>query len=83
METNLKTKFDGRNMRVDPIQDKAINFLTKILGYKLNHGSRVEFVLVGFLHTTCVMVIKKEKLHCYSATIRQYCKDKENKECSI
>ena len=41
VETNLKTKFNGRNMKVEPIQNKGVKLLTKILGYKLNHGSRL------------------------------------------
>lgn len=41
VETHLFTRFDGRNMKVDIIQDKGVKLLRKILGCKFNHGSRV------------------------------------------
>ena len=63
VKKNLKTKLDGRNMKVDPIQDKGVKLLTKILGYKLNHGSRVNLVPIGFIHTTYVMVVERRKVN--------------------
>ena len=38
VETNLYTRFDGRNMKVDTIQDKGVKVLSKILGYNFNHS---------------------------------------------
>ena len=32
VETNLNTRFYGRNMKVDTIQDKGVKLLSKILG---------------------------------------------------
>ena len=32
IETKLFTKFDGRKMKVDSIEDKGVKFLSKILG---------------------------------------------------
>ena len=63
VEKNLKTKFDRRNMIVDPIQDKGVKLLTKILGYKLSQLSRVNCVLARFLHTTYVMVLERSKIN--------------------
>ena len=34
VETNIKTTFDGRNMKVEPIQEKGVKLLSNILGYK-------------------------------------------------
>ena len=42
IEINLYTKFDERNMKVDMILDKGVKVLRKIIGYKLNHSSRVK-----------------------------------------
>ena len=55
--TNMFTRFDRRNMKVDTIQDRGVKLLRKILGYKFNHGSRIHSVLVGFLHVAYVMVV--------------------------
>ena len=37
--------------------------LTKILGYKLNHGLRVKFVPHGFLHAAYVMAVERRKVN--------------------
>lgn len=50
-------------MRVDPIWDKGVKLLIKILGYKLNHGSRINYVQSRFIHTTYVMVVKRRKVN--------------------
>ena len=44
VETNLNTHFDGRNMKVNSIQDDRIRLVSKILSYKFNHGSRIDLV---------------------------------------
>lgn len=62
VEINLMTKFDGKNMRFDPIQDNGVRVLRKIARYKLNHSYRVNSVLVGFLHVVYVMVVEKNKV---------------------
>ena len=36
VETNLNTYFDGRNMKVNTIQDEGARVIKKILGYKFN-----------------------------------------------
>lgn len=63
VETNFNMRFDGRNMKVNNIQDDGVRNLRKILGYKFNHGSRIDLVLVGFLHVAYVMAIKGEKVN--------------------
>ena len=65
VETNLNTRFDGRNMKVNTIRDEGVILLSKILGYKFNHGSRVESVLARFIHVAYVMEIKGEKVSLY------------------
>lgn len=62
-KTNLYTRFDGRNMKVDMIYDIGVKVLIKMLGYKLNHSSRVNLVLVGFMHVAYVMVIEIRKVN--------------------
>ena len=42
VETNLNMRFDGRNMKVNTIQDEGVRLFSKILGYKFNHGSRID-----------------------------------------
>ena len=42
VETNLNMRFDGRIMKVNTIKDEGVRLLSKILGYKLNHGSRLD-----------------------------------------
>ena len=63
VETNLNTRFDGRNMKVNSIQDKGVKLLSKRLGYKFNHGSRVNSVPIGFLHAAYVMVVQGRKVN--------------------
>ena len=63
IEKNLNTRFDGRNMKVNTIQDAGVRLLRKILGYKFNHGSRLDLVLEKFLHVAYVMVVKGEKFY--------------------
>lgn len=63
VETNLNTRFYGRNMKVDSIQDKRVKLLSKILGYKFNHGSRVNSVPTRFLHGAYVMVLEGRKFN--------------------
>ena len=63
VETNLNTRFDGRNMKVNTIQDGGVRLLSKILGYKFNHGSRIDSVLARFLHASYVMPVKGEKVN--------------------
>ena len=61
VQTNLFTRFDGRNMKVNTIQDKGVRLLRKILGYKFNHGSRIDLVMAGFLHASYVWLLKGRK----------------------
>ena len=63
VETNLKTKFDGRNMRVDLIENAKVGFFRKIIGYKNNHSSRVNFVLTRSLHLAYVMAIENKNMN--------------------
>lgn len=63
VETNLFTRFDGRNIKVDTIQDKGVKVLTKILGYKFNHGSRVNSVPTRFFRVASVMVVERRKVN--------------------
>ena len=56
VEENLNTYFDGRNMKVNTIQDDGVRLIFKILGYKYNHGSRIDSIPVGFLHATYLEV---------------------------
>ena len=62
VETNLNTCFDGRNMKVNTIQDDGVRLISKILGYKFNHGSRIDLVPVGFLHVV-YMIVKGEEVN--------------------
>ena len=63
VETNLNTRFDGRNMKVDSIQDKWEKLQRKMLWYKFNHRSRVNLVPTGFLHVAYVMAVQGRKLN--------------------
>lgn len=71
VETNLNTRFDGRNMKVDTIQDKGVKLLSKILRYKFIHGSRVNSMPTGFLHIAYVMVVMGRKVNLCEIIILQ------------
>ena len=60
---NLNSRFDRRNIKVDSIQDKGVKILSKILGYKFNHGSRVKLVPAIFLHVAYVMEVQGRKIY--------------------
>lgn len=60
VETSLKSKFDGRNMRIDLINRMDVRIINKIISYKMNHSSRVNF---GLIHATYLMIIKREKVN--------------------
>ena len=62
-KTNLNTRFDGRNMKINHIQDDGVRLLSKILGYKFNHGCMIDSVPARFLHATYVMAVKGEKVN--------------------
>ena len=62
VETNLNTCFDGRNMKVNSIQDDGVRLISKILGYKFNHGSRIDIVPIGFLHAA-YLAVKREDVN--------------------
>ena len=52
VEENINTYFHGRNMKFNTIQDDGVRLICKILRYNYNHGSRIDSIHVGFLHTT-------------------------------
>ena len=60
VEKNLNTYFDGRNMKVNTIQDESVRVISKILGYKFNSSSRVDLVPVRFIHMAYVAVNDEE-----------------------
>ena len=64
VEANLNTYFDGRNMKVNSIQDDGVRLICKILGYKYNHGSRIDSIPIGFLHATYLAVRGEEVNMC-------------------
>ena len=61
-ETNINTSFDGRNVKINTIQDDGVRLISKILGYKFNHGSRIDLVPARLLHAT-YMAIKGEEVN--------------------
>ena len=63
VEMNLNTIFDGKNMKINTIQDDGVRLLNKILGYKFNHGSRIDSVLTRFLRASYLMVVKGKKFN--------------------
>ena len=65
VEANLFTRFYGRSMKVNTIQDKGVRLLRKILGYKFNNGSRIDSIPANFLHATYVMAIQGKKVNFY------------------
>ena len=60
VQTNLNTYFDGRNMKVNTIQDEGVRVISMILGYKFKSSSRVDSILVRFIHTTYVAINGEE-----------------------
>ena len=62
LDANLNTYFDGRNMKFNTIQDDEVRLICKILGYKYDHGSRIDSILVRFLHAT-YMAVKGEEVN--------------------
>ena len=43
-EANINTYFDRRNKKFNSIQDDGVRLISKILGYKFNHESRIDLV---------------------------------------
>ena len=43
--------------------DKYVQLLSNILGYKFNHGSRIDLVPIAFLHAAYVMVTQRKKVN--------------------
>ena len=60
VEKNLNTCFDGRNMKVSNIKDDGVRLISKILGYKFNHGSRIDSVPTRFFHVAYLVVKGKD-----------------------
>ena len=50
VETNWETKSDGRNMKLDMIKEVDVKLVSKVIGYKMNYSSRLNFVPTGFIH---------------------------------
>ena len=63
VETNLKNKSNGRNMRLDMINETSVILIRKIIGYKMNYNPRLNSMLAIFIHATYLMTIKKEKVN--------------------
>lgn len=59
VETNLKRKSDGRNMRIDPITLIDVRVINKIIGYNMNHNYRVNSILARFIYAVYLMTKKK------------------------
>ena len=64
VEENLNTYFDGRNMKVNLIQDDGVRLICKILGYKYNHGPIIDSIPTGFLHAGYLVVRGEEVNMC-------------------
>ena len=64
VEANLNTYFDGRNMKVNTIQDDGLRLICKILDNKYNHGSRIDSIPIGFVHATYLDVRGEEVNMC-------------------
>lgn len=47
-------------MRIDLIKEDNVRTISKIIGYKMNHSSRLNFVPTGFIHVAYLMTIEKE-----------------------
>ena len=60
VEENLNMHFDGRNMKVNSIQDDGVRLIRKILGYKFNHGSIIDSIPIGFIHIAYLAFNKEE-----------------------
>ena len=56
VETNQKTKFDGRNMKLDLITKIDVRLISKNIGYKMNYNSRVNSIPTGFIHLIYLIV---------------------------
>ena len=64
VEENLNMYFNERNMKVNSIQDDGVRLICNILGYKYNHGSRIDSIPIGFLHATYLVVRVEEANMC-------------------
>ena len=52
-------------MKVNSIQDDVVRLLSKILGYKFNHRSKIDLVPSRFLHVAYVIAMKGENINIY------------------
>lgn len=60
---NLKTIFDGRNMKLDMIKEVDIRLVSKVIGYKMSYSSSLNSVPTIFIHATYMIIAKKEKVN--------------------
>ena len=63
VEANLFIRFDGKNMKVNTIQDNGVRLLSKILGYKFKYGSRIDSIIAACLHVAYAMAIQRKKVN--------------------
>ena len=54
---------DGRNMKIDKFKQVDLRLILKIIGYKVNYNTRLNYVLTRFIHATYMMTVEKENIN--------------------
>lgn len=63
IEKNLKSKSDGRNMKIDLINKFDVSMASKVIRYKMNYNSKVNLVPIGFIHVSYPITTKRQKVN--------------------
>ena len=54
---------DGKNMKVNMIKEVDVRLVCKIIRYKMNYSSRLNYVPTRFIHATYMMIVEREKFN--------------------
>lgn len=54
--------YDNRSLRVNDIKDKNVKFASMVIGYKVGHTNRLNFVSSSCIHSAHEMIINNAKI---------------------
>lgn len=54
--------FDNRSLRVNDIKDKNVKFASMVIGYKVGHTNRLNFVSSSCIHSAHEMILNNAKI---------------------
>lgn len=63
VETNLKSVSNGRNMKLDKVEEIDVKLINKIIRCKMNYSFRVNSIPIELINTTYIMTTRREKVN--------------------